>query len=207
MDKQMAHKTNSCKDQYRKHCFASIDTPAEVHAPPSLKDAAFQCGLAAPPVDDPALQPTRKRSAPENPDASPENHSARQAKIPASGNPPDPDTSACIWKQFGDALKELDKEKNRTFARAAAETLKLSMAISQKILNAPPGINPEKTRSLVDNAWQNIEQEHVVHLKISPDDRKALKKAVPDAAGRNDQKPGYIFDEDPRLESGNVTAA
>lgn len=207
MDKQMTHKADGCDDPYRKHCFASIDVPIKAKAAPPLADAAFQCGLGASPVDEPARPQPRKLSGQENPGASPENPSARQPEKTAPPHPQDPDPAACLWEQFGGVLEQFEKERTRTFARAAAETLKLSMAISQKILNAPPGIDPDKTRSLVDEAWQNIEQEHIVHLKISPDDRKALEKTVPDAAGPNGIGAGYVFDEDPGLENGSCSVA
>lgn len=203
----MAHKADGRKDRFRRHCFASINAPAENQAPPPVEDATFQCGLAAPQADDPALPQTKKMPGQENPDASPENRSALEPEKTDAGNPQDPVASVCIWEQFGGALKKLEKEKSQTFARAAAETLKLSLAISQKILNAPPGIDPEKTGELVDKAWQGIEQEHIVHLKVSPDDRKALEKAVPDAAGLNDTGTGYVFDEDARLENGTCMVA
>ena len=189
----MTPKADRRKDQYRKHCFAPIDVPAEDQAPPPLEDATFTCGLAAPPENRPARQ---------QPDGA-----ALQPEKADAGTPQDPVTPARIWEQFGGVLKELEKEKNQTFARAAAETLKLSLAISQKILNAPPGIDIEKTSDLVDKTWQSIEQEHIVHLKISPDDRKALKKAIPDAAGLNDTGAGYVFDEDPGLENGTCLVA
>ncbi len=179
MDKLITPGAQKHKNRLRRHCFAPLDAAAPPPGPPlSPRDSqTFKSGLFAP-------------SGIRRP--------VKEAAVAAQ----DPGTPACIWEQFRTAVDKLETEQNQTFEQAAEETMRLFRAISQKMLDSHLGIDPEKTRALVDEAWQNIQQAHIVHLRISPRDLTALKQAGPDALCREDTKTGYVFHEDASLETG-----
>jgi hypothetical protein len=191
LDKRKPSEKNTCQDRLKKHQFAVIDASAPLPgcSSPTSDSRTFKSGLA--------LSPDGGLSAPAT-------DCCRPPETEGASAPEKRDRTACVWDQFRVAVQQLATEKDKTFEQAATETLQLSLAISQKILNAQPDIDLKKTHDLVHTAWQNIRREHRLRLNISPQDLDDLKQI--DAAWVEDADKGFVFHEDAALEHGALRA-
>jgi hypothetical protein len=199
LDKLISSGKNTDSRRFQKHHFAALNATAPVNGRPSPPPVSqtFKNGLVLSPVDDPTVSATDSRFSQKKPDASIINHGPDRE---TAGPSEDPGPLAGIWKQFRDALHTIGKRNSTVFEQAAAETLQLSLSISEKIMESPPDIDPEKLHALVDGAWQQIKQEQVARLRISPHDLKALEKV--DAALLEEADAGLFFQVDTTLENG-----
>ena len=210
MDRLIKPGTDTNENRFRKHRFAAIDTTAQAPGrPPSPSSSpTFKSGLITTPAECASLSemgnmllheksntPSQNRRPPHFKED--DNHQPVKGGANAAENQATP---ACIWEQFGSALQAFEKEENKTFEQAAAETVNLSLAISEKMLGTPSGIDLKEVHGLVEAAWQDIKQEQVVHFSISPHDLEVLKQVDPDAACPEDTGAGYVFHENASLE-------
>jgi len=97
-----------------------------------------------------------------------------------SGHPnpvEEPLTMVCVLERFSEALKHLQKEREALYERAAAETVKLALTISEKVINHEVSINSNVVLSIVQKAMQKIKESQSICIRVNPQDLEALKQA------------------------------
>jgi len=162
----------------------------------------FQSGLIQTQVQCPPLSEMEKRLS----KGSPSDH--RMADGTIRQDPESLNTikgryaATCIWGQFQAAMCKHEEEKESLFEKAAKETAKLSLAISNQVMNADPGLDPGMVLSIADKALQNIKKDHPIHLRIHPRDLNTLKQADLDTTCLEKASNNYVFHEDETLDRG-----
>jgi len=83
----------------------------------------------------------------------------------------------CILEQFREGVQKLEEERNVIYERAAQETVKLALAIAQKVINHEVSINPERVLGMVRRAMQNIKDSQSICIRVHPQGFETLKQA------------------------------
>lgn len=204
LDKIIKSGTDTEKNPPRMHHFSPIDTaaPQDDDIREESTCQHFQSGLIQTQKKCPPLSEMERRLSETSPsDPRMAGGAIRQdpeSLNTAEGHP----TATCIWGQFQAAMRKHEKEKESLFEKAAKETAKLSLAISNQIMNAEPGLDPGMVLSVADKALQNIKKDHPIHLRIHPRDLNTLKQADLDTTCLEKASGNYVFHEDDTLDRG-----
>jgi len=83
----------------------------------------------------------------------------------------------CILEQFRDGIQKLEEERNGIYERATKETVKLALAIAQKVINHEVSIQPERVLGMVQKAMQNIKDTQSLRIRVHPEGLELLKRA------------------------------
>jgi hypothetical protein len=110
---------------------------------------------------------------------------------------------ACIWEKLNQAVERFDEEKNAMVERIAQETVRLALAISEKIMNHQANVDPELMRRLVLHALQKTHRDTVVRIRVHPKDIQVMKKASMDTACLEKEFRGVVFEVDDTLQRGD----
>jgi len=112
-------------------------------------------------------------------------------------------TVACIQERFREGVQQLEEERNAIYERAAQETVKLALAIAQKVINHEVSINPEKVLGVVRKAMQNIKNSQSVCIRVHPQGFETLKQAELGLPGKGASFKGFEILADNALAPGD----
>lgn len=194
LDKIIKSGADTGKKPPRMHHFSPLDKAAP-QGDDILGESTcqhFQSGLIQTQAPCPPLSEMEKRLS----KGSPSDHRMADNAVE------DRHAATCIWGQFQAAMRKHEKEKETLFEKAAKETAKLSLAISNQVMNAEPGLDPGMVLSVADKALQNIKNDHPIHLRIHPRDLNTLKQADLDTTCLEKASNNYVFHEDETLDRG-----
>jgi len=134
----------------------------------------------------------------------------QQAASDSNGlEPGNPDSAqnqlsvACILERFSEAVKDLEEKRNTIYERAAKETVKLALAISEKVINHEVSVNPDVVLSIVRKAMQKIKNSHTICIRLHPDDLIALKQADLETSYLEKTFEGFAFQPDGAMGRGD----
>ncbi len=119
------------------------------------------------------------------------------------GSVQDPLSVACILERFSEAVKELEEKRDTIYERAAEETVKLALAISEKVINHEVSVNPDTVLSIVRKAMQKIKDSHAICIRVHPEDLKALKQADLETSFLEKTFDSLAFQADGAMERGD----
>ena len=111
--------------------------------------------------------------------------------------------AACILERFSEAIKHLEEERDALYERAADETVKLALAISEKVINHEVRVNPDMVLNIVRKAMQKIKDSQPIRIRINPDDLEVLKQADPDMSYLDTSSEGFVFQADTAMGRGD----
>ncbi len=114
-----------------------------------------------------------------------------------------PPAVACILERFSEAIKHLEEERDAIYEHAAEETVKLALAISEKIIHHELRVNPDMILNIVRKAMQKIKDSQPVCIRINPHDLEALKQADPDMSYLDTSAEGFAFQPDTTMGRGD----
>jgi flagellar biosynthesis/type III secretory pathway protein FliH len=109
----------------------------------------------------------------------------------------------CILERFEEAVRGLSEQRDAIYERAAHETVKLALAISEKVIHHEVSAAPGLILGIVREAIQKIKESQSINIKIHPDNFKALKQAGLDTAGLESSCEGFTFQTDGSLGRGD----
>jgi len=112
-------------------------------------------------------------------------------------------TVACILERFSEAVRSLEEERDAIYERAAEETVKLALAVSEKVINHEISVNPGMVLSLVRKAMRKIKDSQSICIRVNPDDFKALKQADLDTSYLEATFEGFAFQTDGAMGRGD----
>jgi len=115
----------------------------------------------------------------------------------------EPPAVACILERFSEAIKHLEEERDAIYEHAAEETVKLALAISEKIIHHELRVNPDMILNIVRKAMQKIKDSQPICIRINPHDLEALKLADPDMSYLDTSAEGFAFQPDATMARGD----
>jgi hypothetical protein len=110
---------------------------------------------------------------------------------------------SCVWDRFHQAVKRFGEEKNAMMERVAEESVKLALAISEKIMNHQAKVDPELMKQLLLHALQKVNRDTVVRIRFHPKDIQVMKKMALDTTCLEKEFPGVVFEADETLTCGD----
>ncbi len=122
-------------------------------------------------------------------------------KLEAEG---DLDEALAFLERFNDAVQKFAEERDAIYERAAEETVKLALAISEKVINHEVRINPDTVLGMVRKAMRKIKDGQSICLRVHPQDLKTLSQAGLDKSGKRGAAfKGFVFQADGSLAPGD----
>ncbi len=115
----------------------------------------------------------------------------------------EPSAVACILERFSEAIKNLEEERDAIYERAAEETVKLALAISEKVIHHELRVNPDMILNIVRKAMQKIKDSQPICIRVNPHDLEALKQADPDMSYLDTGSEGFAFQPDATMGRGD----
>jgi len=109
----------------------------------------------------------------------------------------------CILEQFREGIQKLAEERNGIYERAAQETVKLALAIAQKVINHEVSIQPERVLGMVRRAMQKIKDSQSICIKVHPQGFETLKQVESDLSGKSLSSKGIEIQADNSLAPGD----
>jgi flagellar biosynthesis/type III secretory pathway protein FliH len=110
---------------------------------------------------------------------------------------------ACLLERFSEAIKRLEEQRDAIYERAAEETVKLALVISEKVINHEVSVNPDRILSIVRAAVQKIKAGQSIRIRVNPDDFKVLKQADTDMSYLKTAFEGFAFQADAAMARGD----
>ena len=190
---------------FRPHQFMPIKET--VASPGDALSAAacesFKKGLVRRENRCPTISEMEARLSSGNPDSRPGPGLANGLEAESSDPLKEQQAVACMLERFSEALQDLSKERDAIYEHAAEETVKLALAISEKVINHEVRVDPGMMLSLVRKAVQKIKESQPIRIKIHPMDFEALKQAGLDTPGLESTCKGFAFQADAALGRGD----
>ena len=178
MDRIIKPNSNTGDSPFRLHNFLPIQEAisrpgtASSNAP----DESFKRGLLQPEISCPTLEDMDAMLSKKALD----NQRAADGSTNLQSGPADSgeETSSmvCIVERFSQALNDFREERDAIYDRAAEETVKLALTISEKVINHELSVNSDVLLSIVRKAMQKIKGNQSVCIRVHPKDLEALKQ-------------------------------
>ena len=120
-----------------------------------------------------------------------------------TGRAQDHPDAVCVLEQFSQALTRLEQKRDAIFERAAEETVKLALAISEKIIGREVSVDPHVVLKIVRKAMQKIKEGQSIRIRLHPHDLEALRQSGLDTFCRETTVGGFAFQADAALGRGD----